>query len=39
MKENIFDCNESPVKRLKTLENALIKNPFLYHKKKNVIYS
>ncbi len=38
MKNSLF-WNERPSKRLKLIENALKMDPFLYHKKKNVISS
>ena len=39
MKSNFLYWNERPTKRLKVIENALKNDPFLYHKKKNVISS
>ena len=37
--KNILYWDEKPEKRFRILENALKKDPFLYHKKKNVISS
>ena len=37
--QNILYWNERPEKRIRKIENALKKDPFLYHKKKNVISS
>ena len=37
--KNLFFWNERPAKRIKRIENALKLDPFLYHKKKNVISS
>lgn len=39
MKNNFIFWNESPTKRFRFIENALKNDPFLYHKKKNVISS
>ena len=39
MNNNFLYWNEKPSKRIKVIENALKKDPFLYHKKKNVISS
>ena len=39
MNSNFLYWNERPTKRIKVIENALKKDPFLYHKKKNVISS
>ena len=39
MKNKVLFWNESPIKRFRYIENALKKDPFLYHKKKNVISS
>ena len=36
---NFLYWNERPSRRIKVIENALKKDPFLYHKKKNVISS
>ena len=39
MKSNFLNWDERPTKRLKIIEDALKMDPFLYHKKKNVISS
>ena len=39
MKSNLFNWDERPSKRIRKIENALKNDPFLYHKKKNVISS
>ena len=39
MKSNLLYWNERPARRIRLMENALRKDPFLYHKKKNVISS
>lgn len=39
MKSNLLYWNERPARRIRLMENALKKDPFLYHKKKNVISS
>ena len=39
MNSNFLDWKEKPPKRIRLIENALKKDPFLYHKKKNVISS
>ena len=39
MNSNFLDWKEKPPKRIKLIENALKKDPFIYHKKKNVISS
>ena len=39
MKNKFLYWNESPIKRIRVIENALKNDPFLYHKKKNVISS
>lgn len=39
MKSNLFNWEERPSKRIRSIQNALKNDPFLYHKKKNVISS
>ena len=39
MSNNFLFWNERPIKRIRVIENALKNDPFLYHKKKNVISS
>ena len=39
MKSNFLNWDERPTQRLKIIEDALKMDPFLYHKKKNVISS
>ena len=39
MNSNFLDWKEKPPKRIRLIENALKKDPFIYHKKKNVISS